>query len=189
MNFFKALVFFYFLVFHHEVLSILPHRLLTEPTVSGLNQTAKLANNVPHVYYVNLDKASDRKKSTQNLLDGCGYRYTRIKALTPKDLFKELPLNFSTPKLRNREIGREILKSCTISHLKAIYTAVRDYKLATAVHNSAQKMPHYALMIEDDIRFLFDFHDWKGIHTYVYVCPYMYIDICIHINIHVYKSI
>jgi hypothetical protein len=183
MNFFEAVVFFYILVFYHVALSILPHRLLTETTASGLNQTVQTANKVPHVYYVNLDKASDRKKSTQNLLDGCGYKYTRIKALTPKDLFKELPLNFSTPKLRNREIAREILKSCTISHMKAIYTAVRDYKLATVIHNPAQRIPHYAL------RFLFDFHDWKGIHTYVYVCPYMYIDICIHINIHVYKSI
>jgi GR25 family glycosyltransferase involved in LPS biosynthesis len=134
-----------------------------------LNQTIVSTNGgKPHVYCVNLDKAYERKKIIQSILNNCGYNYTRIKALVPIDLFSETSLNVST---KQHKIQRDskILKSCTVSHLTAIYTAIKDYKLAIISGIPVQSIPHYALIIEDDIRFLFDFNDWKGI----YICLYM----------------
>jgi hypothetical protein len=207
--------------------------LLANETTSKLNQTIVSTNDKPHVYCVNLDKAYERKKIMQSILNNCGYKYTRIKALVPKDLYGEISLNISTKLKPQRDF--KTFKSCTISHLKAIYTAVRDYKMVSYkyyiylyiyactyftciyiyiyifmylyIHISmyvymfkiisakefilkmqaiisgipVQSIPHYALIIEDDIRFLFDFN-WKGIYRYVYMCKYM----CVHISIYLY---
>jgi GR25 family glycosyltransferase involved in LPS biosynthesis len=171
MILFNSVFFFYFFTFCHEGLSFKPHEL-----ASKLNQTIVSTNDKPHVYCINLDKAFERKIIIQSILNNCGYNYTRIKALVPKDLFSEISLNVSTKRQRNLQV----FKSCTISHLTAIYTAIKDYKLAIISGIPVQSIPHYALILEDDIRFLFDFNDWKGI------CMFIHVSICVYIYLYIY---
>jgi hypothetical protein len=112
MILFNSVFFFYFFTFCHEGLSFKPYDLATE-TASKLNQTIVSTNDKPHVYCVNLDKAFERKIIIQSILNNCGYNYTRIKELVPKELFSEISLNVSTKRQRNLQV----FKSYTISHL------------------------------------------------------------------------
>lgn len=99
-------------------------------------------NYIPHVYYINLDKSTDRRSIIELKLKMFGYKYSRIQAITPND-FRKPNGNITNNRL--------LLQSVTLSHLEAIYTVI----------NEKQNTVGYALIIEDDARFLFDIINWK----------------------------
>lgn len=120
-----------------------------EETCYG-NRSSSWSIEAPHVYYINRMKSISRNLAMQNMLEYFGYSYTRVIAITPKDLCK------SNKSYDNSSL---VNMATTSSHLQSIYTAVRDYKLQTSNY---KKSVHYALIMEDDPSFLFDIRDWKG---------------------------
>ena len=148
------------------------------------------SDNTPHVYWINMEKSVERRLVMTKHLDevfGVG-KHTRFRALTmdeiyvPKDIASTW-MSYNVPwttkeyenviPLRDRVTPeskfwpyRVILSTlfgrrktnklkeigCTISHLFAIYQAVHETK-------STSK---YALIIEDDVHFLFNI-DWDAL--------------------------
>jgi GR25 family glycosyltransferase involved in LPS biosynthesis len=142
------------------------------------NRSLASSKLVPHVYYVNLRVNTDRRLLMQQHLHIHGYNSTRIEAITPAYLIsKSTGSNSNTnsypnPKSKSKskslahntaEVDRlMLLESVTTSHLQAIYTAVSDYKHKDYKHTVKDKL-HYAIIMEDDARFLFDIHDWGAL--------------------------
>jgi hypothetical protein len=116
------------------------------------NRSSIWSIEAPHVYYMNLDKSIATAFAMKQQLEHYGYNYTRIRAVTPKDM----RLRFSNETIEKKTAN---CKASTTSHLQSIYTAVRDYELNTLNH---KRRVHYVLILEDDCQFLFDI-DWKGL--------------------------
>lgn len=97
--------------------------------------------------------SKDRNDQINNQLNYYDYKYRRIAALTPSELL----LAYHTS--NSHQLA--ILKAVTISHLNVIYTAVNDYKWKK--QNGYKTPMYYALILEDDARFVFDILDWKAL--------------------------
>ena len=94
----------------------------------------------PTVYWINLDNNIKRKRYMESQLNDLNYRHKRISAITPTSLL------FNLDKLE-KPCGRNTNKDIAVilSHLYAWYTAIND----------AEDQSDYALIIEDDIRFVY----------------------------------
>lgn len=109
-------------------------------------------------YYINLDEHTDRKKMMETQLQKMGIPFKRIPAISPNSpeynvLMLEQPCKRNTP--------QDL--SVIMSHLKAIYTAVFDpIKLTT---KGKPPLDNYALILEDDVRFLYDIDYKKLVDT------------------------
>lgn len=88
-------------------------------------------------YYVNLDLSTERRAHTEHLLSSLQLPYTRIGALSPLDLKKNV-----TIRVRSAFHHSQTELACLASHLIAIYTAT---------HALSSKSCPYALIIEDDV--------------------------------------
>lgn len=95
------------------------------------------------VYFINLDKSTDRLANMQPQLDALGYSYTRISAVYGKELTKKYRNSVTNPYkykiLMHNEIGAGTI-GCYLSHINA-------WKEFLASSNS------YALIFEDDVEF------------------------------------
>ena len=102
-------------------------------------------NSNPKIYYINLDRAKDRnKRFTKKIKENSHFQVMRISGVTPDDLPK---LNIISPESCKFNTPLEI--SCSISHLKAMFTAY---------HDSNDNNP--ILIMEDDMFFLKN-PNWK----------------------------
>jgi GR25 family glycosyltransferase involved in LPS biosynthesis len=115
------------------------------------NRSSSWSTEAPHVYYINLDKSTARNSVKQNALKEFGYNFTRVNAIQPWDLVVSKD---------TLDTDKGVVMSCTSSHLEAVYTAVCDYKRKSSKY---KKNVHYALIMEDDSKFMFDVRDWKGL--------------------------
>lgn len=100
-------------------------------------------------YYINMDEHTDRKKMMESQFNKMGIPFKRIPAITPTSPEYNL-LMLEQPCKRNSPRDFAVI----MSHLKAIYTAVFD-----PIKPLGQKklpMDNYALILEDDARFLYD---------------------------------
>lgn len=102
-------------------------------------------NNKPPVYYINLDSNKERQRFMHNHLREAGFKYVkRVSALSPKTC-NLIMLESSC----YRRVGfHEIAIVC--SHLSALYHAI------VLDDSNIAKRSHYALILEDDVRFFYD---------------------------------
>lgn len=99
---------------------------------------------IPIFYYINLDKSIERRQRYEKRLSNYPYIQTkRIAAITPDNLS-----NYKIIKPPHCEHHSELEFACTISHLKAIFTA---YKHIHSCTSNNQPTSHYALITEDDL--------------------------------------
>lgn len=98
----------------------------------------------PQIYYINLDKATDRKKRFIKNNES-HFKLNRIKAISPNDNFYK-NVNIIKP-LHCNNTDLEIC--CSLSHLKALHKAYHDNT-------------DFALIMEDDMYFL-KYPNWKDL--------------------------
>jgi GR25 family glycosyltransferase involved in LPS biosynthesis len=112
-----------------QVISIVPEREL-------------FGESAPTVFWINLESNTLRSHHTLRLLQRFGFHHTvRIGAISPDSPEYNIKM-LEKPCKRNTEKDIAVI----LSHLKAMYQAV---------NNDPQESNLYALIIEDDIRFLF----------------------------------
>jgi hypothetical protein len=103
------------------------------------NETITNTDNTPPIYYINVDKSTERKQRYEERVSKFPHlSIERISAITPQSL-KNYTLNI--PDSCNRS---DLEYSCTLSHIKAIFTAYKHL-----IHNP--HLPSYALITEDDL--------------------------------------
>lgn len=95
----------------------------------------------PTAYFINLDSNIDRRNHTEQLLTCLKLDYTRIPAIAPSHF---------NPSLKIDGDNTRKLYAVTMSHLEAIYQAYR-----------AQKGLGIALILEDDMKFLYQVKSWS----------------------------
>jgi GR25 family glycosyltransferase involved in LPS biosynthesis len=86
-------------------------------------------------------------------------KYQRIQALTEKDVKKFVKSKITSVYNQLKPNLKEI--ACIASHLVAMHTAIRSYDQSlkeSASSFSKASLPPYALIVEDDIMFEFDFN-------------------------------
>lgn len=88
------------------------------------------------IYYINLDRRTDRRSDMDAQFQRLGLNAERIPALTPTNLSAEQKLRHCDP--RNLHWMTEAELSCSLSHLKAMETFLADDT-------------DYALILEDDV--------------------------------------
>ena len=95
------------------------------------------------VYFINLDKSTDRLANMRPQLDALGYAYTRIPAVYGKELTEEYRNSVTNPSkyklLMHNEVGAGTI-GCYLSH-------VNTWKEFLTSNHS------YALIFEDDVEF------------------------------------
>lgn len=125
------------------VLSMAPFVKLLSITPEVFYDYSNSGNGQVHVYFINLDKSTDRLASIIPKLKSLGYEFTRISGIYGKDIAakeKEKLINRSKYKLfMHNNIGNGTI-GCYLSHLKSWKTFLEsEYS--------------YALIFEDDVDF------------------------------------
>lgn len=107
----------------------------------------------PPFYYINLDKSINRKQRYEERLSKyLNISIERIPAITPHDID-----NFQIEIPASCQYNSPVEIACTLSHLKAIFTAYKNL-----IYNISKKksVPMYALITEDDLIIL-EMPDWN----------------------------
>lgn len=110
-------------------------------------------------YWINLEKNIGRRRFMEHQLQQIGLRHERISAITP-DSVEFNVTKLEKPCKRNTEKDIAVI----LSHLKAIHSAILDetedlnFPSNSDVKSSLNKtlMSNYALILEDDVRILFN---------------------------------
>jgi len=116
-----------------------------ERGLDTFDNSDKTNTKAPHIYYINLDKATERNRRFTSRLQSTGLNATRVRGVTPVDLSR-----FTIKMPRQCSTNTQLEISCSISHLKAIHTAY---------HNTSNP-DDLGLIMEDDIMFL-RVPDWQ----------------------------
>jgi hypothetical protein len=134
-----------------------------------------------------------RGQYMEKKLNSLGFKHERIKGITPKSSRFNLA---SLQKPCKRNTKKDI--SAILSHLTAIHRAVYTDRISVE-RKSAIRMSDYALVIEDDVKFLFQVNytaliesapkDFGNFYIFVYICIYLHVCIDINIPINVFMNI
>lgn len=153
------------------------------------------SNHSPTVFWINMEEDKLRGQYMEQKLNYLGFKHERIEAITPKSTRFRLA---SLQKPCKRNTKKDI--SAILSHLTAIHRAVYSDRI-NEEQKSAIRMSDYALVIEDDVKFLFQLNytalivsapkDFGNFYIFVYICVYAHgcvdrnVPICVLMNIDV----
>ena len=113
-------------------------------TSNGTNCYGRSGKEYPTVYWINLDSKTERRAYMENQFSKIHINHHRISAIT--DNSSEFRLGMlEKPCKRNTDKDIAVI----LSHLKAIHTAVYSPRRKSVLDN-------YALILEDDVKFLYD---------------------------------